>query len=182
MITLQTKRLQLRPVTSADLDAVVALGADARVMSFLGGVMSLERCVAWMEVQLAHWRDHAFGRFMVERDGVFVGLAGLSRTDFDAGITPAIEVAWRFAFDHWGNGYATEAARCVIDDGFQRVGLREIVGVTATINARSRRVMDRLGMIHSPADTFDHPQLPVGDPLREHVVYRLLRGGETLSG
>ena len=175
MISFRTERLHLRPVRATDLAAVAALGADVRVMASLGGVASHERSGTWLEHQIAHWQTHAFGRFVIERDGVFVGLAGLSRTDFDAGITPAIEVAWRLVFDHWGQGYATEGARCVLHDGFQRVGLREIVAVTATGNVRSRRVMDRLGMIHSPADTFDHPLLPAGDPLREHVVYRLLR-------
>jgi RimJ/RimL family protein N-acetyltransferase len=88
---------------------------------------------------------------------------------------PGIEIAWRLAFEHWGMGYATEAARAVIDDGFGRIGLDAIVGVTTPGNARSRRVMERLGMSHSPGETFEHSLLPEGDPLRTHVVYRLTR-------
>ncbi len=83
-----------------------------------------------------------------------------------------VEIAWRLAFDAWGRGYATEAARAVLDDGFGRVGLREIVAVTAEINARSRRVAASLGMVESPSEAFDHPRLPPESPLRRHVLYR----------
>jgi ribosomal-protein-alanine N-acetyltransferase len=128
-----------------------------------------------MERQLKHWRQNGFGRFAVDRDGVVVGFVGLTRTDFDASFTPAVEIAWRLSFEHWGCGYATEAARAVVRDGFDRLGLDEIVGVTTPGNVRSRRVMDRLGMVYSPGDTFEHPLVPEGDPLRLHVVYRLAR-------
>jgi RimJ/RimL family protein N-acetyltransferase len=60
-----------------------------------------------------------------------------------------------------------------VGDGFERVGLHEIVGVTTPDNVRSRRIMDRLGMVFSPGETFEHPRVPEGDPRRRHVVYRL---------
>jgi RimJ/RimL family protein N-acetyltransferase len=134
-------------VKAADLDVVVALGADERVMAWFGGPVAAEHGAAWMERQLEHGRQHRFGRFAVDRDGVIVGFVGLTRTDFDAGFTPAVEIAWRLSFDHWGRGYATEAARAVIRDGFDRLGLDEIVAVTTLGNVRSRHVMDRLGMV-----------------------------------
>ncbi|MGH7439945.1 MAG: GNAT family N-acetyltransferase, partial [Polyangiaceae bacterium] len=83
----------------------------------------------------------------------------------------------------WGKGYATEAARAVMSEGFAR-RLDVIVAVTATGNARSRRVMDRLGMAWSPGETFEYPRLPADHPLREHVVYRVTREawGEEASG
>jgi RimJ/RimL family protein N-acetyltransferase len=170
-----TERLRLRPVRSDDLDVFTALGADERVMAPFGGAVSRARTAEWLERMLEHWRAHGFGRFYVERAGTFVGAVGLWRSDFDAGIVPGIEVAWRLAFDHWGNGYATEAARAVIGDGFGRLDLDSIVAVTTPGNVRSRRVMDRLGMTLSPGETFEHRLLPEGDPLRTHVVYRLLR-------
>jgi RimJ/RimL family protein N-acetyltransferase len=170
-----TERLRLRPVQSDDLDVFAALGADDRVMAPFGGAVSRAWTAEWLERMLAHWRAHGFGRFFVQHAGTFVGAVGLSRSDFDEGIVPGVEVAWRLAFDHWGNGYATEAARAVIGDGFGRLGLDSIVGVTTPGNLRSRRVMDRLGMVLSPGETFEHRLLPEGDPLRTHVVYRLLR-------
>jgi RimJ/RimL family protein N-acetyltransferase len=174
-IVIVTDRLRLRPVRSEDLEVIEALGADPRVMMWFGGTMTAEKSGAWLERQLRHWREHGYGRFAVEREGVVVGFVGLSQADFDAGIVPAVEVAWRLVFDHWGQGYATEAARAAIRDGFERLGLDEIVGVTTPGNTRSRRVMDRLGMVHTPTDTLEHPSVPEGDPLRLHVVYRISR-------
>jgi len=170
-----TERLRLRRVRESDLPAVEALGADGRVMAPFGGPATKEKSREWLARLLAHWTKHAFGRFFVEHADAFVGVVGLSRTEFDAGIVPGVEISWRLAFDQWGKGYATEAARAVIDDGFGRVGLPEIVSVTTPDNLRSRRVMDRLGMSHSPGETFEHPLVPEGDPRRTHVVYRLWR-------
>ena len=86
---------------------------------------------------------------------------------------PAVEIGWRLAAEHWGHGYATEAARAVLAFGFERLGLPEIVSFTTTANVRSRRVMEKLGMRHSPDDDFMHPLIPDGHPLRPHVLYRL---------
>lgn len=171
---LRTGRLELRPVSLADLDDAVRLGTDARVMAFLAGAMSPEGCAAWHARQLSHWERHGFGRYHVTHSGVFVGYVGLMRDDFDAGVVPGVEVAWRLVFEAWGKGYATEAARAVMREGFAR-GLDAIVAVTAAGNAPSRRVMDRLGMAWSPGETFEYPRLPAGHPLREHVVYRVRR-------
>jgi ribosomal-protein-alanine N-acetyltransferase len=174
--TLHTARLRLRPLVPGDTEAAVAVGADERVMAAFGGAQGREQSEAWLARQLAHWRDHGFGRFVVEADRAFVGFVGLSRHDFDAGIVPDVEIAWRLAFARWGRGYATEAARAVLRDGFERLGFERIVAVTASTNVRSRRVMERLGMTPAPAEAFDHPLVPAGSPLVRHVVYRATRG------
>ena len=85
----------------------------------------------------------------------------------------AVEVGWRLAKESWGNGYATEAARAAVDDGFDRLGLDEIVSFTAVDNIRSQRVMQKIGMTRNPAEDFDHPNIPVGHPLCRHVLYRI---------
>jgi RimJ/RimL family protein N-acetyltransferase len=177
LVELFTERLHLRPVRAEDAGVVAAIGADERVMEWFGGAFSREKSDEWLARVIAHWDEHGFGRFAVVANGAVVGFVGLSRTDFDAGIVPGVEVAWRLGFDQWGRGYATEAARAVLRDGFERLGLDVIVACTAASNARSRRVMARLGMVHSPAETFEHPLVPAGDPLRRHVVYGLSRPG-----
>jgi RimJ/RimL family protein N-acetyltransferase len=174
-VEIVTERLRLCEIRSGHLDAAAALGADDRVMAWLGGILPPEKSAAWLERQLGQWRRHGLGPFAVERDRVCVGFVGLSRTDFDAGIVPGIEVAWRLGFDHWGKGYATEAARAVIGDAFSRLGLNEVLAVTTPDNIRSRSVMGRLGMAYSPCDTFEHPRVPEGDARRTHIVYRLSR-------
>jgi RimJ/RimL family protein N-acetyltransferase len=91
---------------------------------------------------------------------------------FDADFTPCVEIGWRLAFEHWGKGYATEAARVAIEFGFTK-GLEEIVSFTPPANRRSVAVMERLGMTY--AGEFDHPRLAPGHALRRHVLYRLGR-------
>jgi ribosomal-protein-alanine N-acetyltransferase len=121
----------------------------------------------------------------------FIGFTGLSVPRFEAPFTRAarqaprsgarseaqpsevVEIGWRIARAHWGCGYATEAARAALAHAFGPLGLDEVVSFTAVGNARSRRVMEKLGMTHDPADDFDHPSLPPGHPLRRHVLYRI---------
>ncbi len=172
---LRTERLELRPPCANDFELIYGLNRDPRVMAPLGGLQSATQSVAWLERQLEHFEAHGYGRYVVQRGAEFVGFVGLSRTDFERGLVPGVEVAWRLAFKHWGHGYATEAARAVIQEGFERFALPEVIAVTSHGNLPSRRVMERLGMTHSERDTFAHPVLPPGDPLREHVLYRLPR-------
>jgi RimJ/RimL family protein N-acetyltransferase len=80
------------------------------------------------------------------------------------------------AFEHWGHGYATEAARLALGHGFAALALAEIVSFTSATNQRSRAVMERLGMRRDPKDDFDRPALPEGHPLRPHVLYRIDSG------
>jgi RimJ/RimL family protein N-acetyltransferase len=69
----------------------------------------------------------------------------------------------------------TEGAHAIVRYGFETLGLEELVSFTVPANARSRRVIEKLGMTHDPDDDFDHPRLPAGHPLRRHVLYRLNR-------
>ena len=92
---------------------------------------------------------------------------------FSAAFTPCVEVGWRLAAEHWGRGYAAEAAAAALTHGFETRGLDEIVSFTSVGHSRSRRVMEKLGMSHDPADDFDHPNLPLDHPINRHVLYRL---------
>jgi len=88
---------------------------------------------------------------------------------------PAVEIGWRLAAGYWGQGLATEGARAVVRHAFETAGLTSLVSFTVPQNLRSRRVMEKLGMVHDPSDDFDHPRLPEGHPLRRHLLYRLHR-------
>ena len=120
---------------------------------------------------------NGYGLWAVEvpDEAEFIGYVGLAPANFEAHFTPAVEVGWRLARTYWGRGFAIEAARAAVADGFNRVALDEIVSFTVPANLRSVRVMERLGMTHDPADDFDHPRLPIRHPLRRHVLYRLKR-------
>jgi RimJ/RimL family protein N-acetyltransferase len=123
----------------------------------------------------ARFDRQGFGLWAVEVVGVvpFIGFVGLNPPSFEAHFTPAIEIGWRLARAHWGRGYATEGAKAALAFGFEQLGLAEIVSFTVPANEASWRVMERLGMTRDPADDFDHPALPVGHPLRRHILYRL---------
>jgi RimJ/RimL family protein N-acetyltransferase len=125
----------------------------------------------------AHNDLHGFAYWAVELPGAapLIGAIGLTRVDFPDAFGEAVEIGWRLARPYWGSGYATEAARAVIEDGFYRLGVAEIVAFTVPANQRSRRVMERLGMNHDPADDFDFHRFKEGHPLRRHVLYRLQR-------
>jgi ribosomal-protein-alanine N-acetyltransferase len=174
---LETPRLLLRRWRDEDREPFAALNADPEVMRYFPAPLTREQSDAMVDRIEAHFGEHDWGLWGVERraDGVFLGFVGLSPAVFEAPFTPAVEVGWRLAREAWGAGYATEAASAALADGFERLALVEIVSLTAVGNERSRRVMERLGMRRDPADDFEHPAVPPGHPLRPHVLYRLRR-------
>jgi len=167
----------LRRWTPRDLPAFAEMNADSRVMEFLPKLLSREESDAFANRIGDHFDCHGFGFWAVEIAGIdtFAGFVGLSVPRFQAHFTPCVEVGWRLAYEHWGHGYATEAATAAINFGFTKIGMDQIVSFTVPNNHRSRRVMERLGMTHSPADDFEHPAFAVGHRLRQHVLYRLPR-------
>jgi RimJ/RimL family protein N-acetyltransferase len=179
MTEFETERLRLRGWRDEDLPALVALNADPRVMEYFPAVRSPAESAAMLARLRLHWERHGFGWWVLERraDREFVGIAGLLVPGFEAAFTPCVEVGWRLPVHAWGHGYATEAARAALRHGFQALAppMEEILAFSVPGNGRSRRVMERLGMRHDPADDFDHPELPEGHPLRRHVLYRLTR-------
>ena len=174
---LRTDRLLLRPWRDSDLAPFAELCADPRVMEHMPSLLTRAEREAMVARIARSFSDHGLGLWAIEVPGSapFIGYAGLSIPAFEAPFMPCVEVGWRLARGHWGAGYATEAARAAIADGFERLALGEIVSFTILANRRSWRVMERLGMHRSPADDFDHPRLPPGHELRPHILYRLAR-------
>jgi RimJ/RimL family protein N-acetyltransferase len=174
---LSTERLVLRAWRDTDLAPFAALNADPRVMEHFASPLSRAESDAMVERIRRHFASHGFGLWAMEAPGVagFIGFVGLVHVPFTAPFTPAVEVGWRLAAEHWGHGYATEGARRALEVGFEQLQLEQIVSITMPANQRSRHVMEKLGMRRSPADDFDHPRLPEGHPLRRHVLYRLSR-------
>lgn len=131
----------------------------------------------WLADRIArHFDVHGFGLWAAEvrETGAFAGFIGLSVPIFRAHFVPCVEIGWRLDPAWWNRGLATEGARAVLRYGFETLGLEEILSFTVPDNLPSRRVMEKLGMTHNPADDFDHPGVPEG-PLRRHVLYRVRR-------
>src|SRR5436190_6868076 len=179
-VTLSSGRVCLRRWRDEDREAFAAMNSDARVMEFYPGRLSRSESDAMVDGILKHFSEHGFGLWAIEVPNVapFIGFTGLSVKRFPAPFTPCVEVGWRLAFEHWGHGYATEAARLALGYGFGTLSLRDVVSYTSVRNDRSRAVMDRLGMRRDPADDFDHPALPETHPLRRHALYRLRSGSD----
>ena len=175
LVTLSSDRICLRQWRDEDREAFAAMNADAQVMEFFRGRLTRVESDAMVDAIQVHFSEFGFGLWAIEVPGVapFIGFAGLAVPRFRAHFTPCVEIGWRLAFEHWGHGYATEAARLALAHGFEAVALPEIISYTSVANHRSRAVMERLGMRQVPADDFDYPMLPAGHRLRPHVLYRL---------
>ncbi len=172
---IETPRLILRRWRQEDLPIFAEQNADPETMRFYPAPLTRAESDAYAARHIRHMEEHGFAKWAVEAPGVapFIGAVGLAWVSFEADFVPAVEIGWRINRRYWGSGYATEAAQAAIDDGFTRIGLSEIVALTALPNTPSIRVMERLGMTR--AQEFDHPKVPAGSGLKRHVLYRLAR-------
>ncbi len=140
-----TERLLMRPWHVEDLAAFHRIFGDGRVIWWgpePHSEASARRLVTVIEEQDTPLPG--LGQFaVVERTGGrVVGNVLLKPASFEEGI----ELGYHFSFDAWGHGYATEAARATLQHGFARLGLDRVVAAVAQSNARSLRVVERLGM------------------------------------
>lgn len=150
------------------------MGADPRVMEFFPSTYDRVQAEASASRMRERLDRNGYGWWVLEVKGgpAFAGVIALQDVPFEAHFTPALEVGWRLIYEQWGHGYATEAARAAIDFAFSDLGRTEVVAMTAAINLRSQRVMQRLGMTYDATDDFENPLPDVGDRLRPHVLYR----------
>ncbi|WP_426566812.1 kynureninase [Angustibacter sp. McL0619] len=172
---LRTSRLLLRHWTDADRRPYAALNADPEVMRHFPHPLDRASSDAMVDRLESALDERGWGLWAVERldTGDFIGFTGLSPAD-DLPPSPCVEVGWRLARAHWGQGFAPEAARAALEVGFDGLGLDEVVSFTTTANARSRRVMTKLGLTHRPERDFDHPRTP-GWHGQRHVLYAISR-------
>ena len=168
---LTTERLVLRRWTDADRAPFAELNADPEVMRYFPNVMTKQESDAMVDRIEQGFENNGFGLWAVEIDGRFAGLTGLNRTTFDTPMGPHVEIGWRFAKWSWGQGYATEAAQCVLDAAFADLGLTEVFSFTTETNHPSERVMQRIGMTRRGDLDFDHPNTPGWWGVK-HIVYQ----------
>ena len=170
---IETQRLILRRWRDTDRDPYSAMMADPQVADALGGVLDRAQVDRSIDRNEAAFEQHGVGRFAVERraDGRFLGHSGLMPIPKALPTAPGFEIGWALAKDAWGAGYASEAARAAIADGFTRIGLVEIIAYTTLGNLRSQAVMARVGLAGTPDRDFDHPMFPAGHPLCRHLVF-----------
>ncbi len=181
LIKLRTDRLVLRRWREEDRRPFAAMNADPAVMEYFLAPLTRAESDALADRIETHLEDRGYGLWAVEIPDTapFIGFVGLADAPADLPPAPGVEIGWRLAREHWGCGYATEAARAALHFGFSTVGLVEVVSFTSAANQRSRRVMERLGMRRDKAGDFEHPSFAPGDLFRPHALYRLSSGPET---
>ncbi len=174
-VVIRTPRLVLRPFTDVDREPFYELNTHPAVAQSLGSAPTRAESDAMVVRYSEELERESWGLWAVEVAGgdPFVGMVGLHRVRPHLPCAPAVEVGWRLHPDHWGHGYATEAAGASLRHGFEVGELEEIVAFTTVRNTRSQAVMARLGMVRDPSGDFEHPGLPAGSPLRPHVLYRV---------
>ena len=142
---LSTERLVLRPVTADDHAALLAHWTlpDVRRFLFDGAAVSAAEVAATIEESVRDFAASGYGIWVVE-SGSRTGLVGT------AGLRPleesGLEIFYSLAPGAWGQGYATEAARAVVDYGLGALGLPEVLAEVDEGNTASVAVVKRLGM------------------------------------
>ena len=172
---IHTNRLLLRQWKKEDYLPFAQMNSDPRVMEFFPSVLKKEESDALADRIIDLIQKNGWGLWALScpKKHEFMGFVGLMEVTFDAPFTPAIEIGWRLAAEQWGKGYATEAALAVLDFAFSELQLEEIVSLTAEVNERSIKVMEKVAMHRNPEDDFNHIKLPKGHVLERHVLYRL---------
>ena len=172
----QSPRLVLRAWDPGDLEALAEMHDNFAVMRHFPAMLTRAQSDALAARWQAGLDEKGWGVWAVElrETGEFLGAIGLAEPRFYCPDVPHAEVLWRLKRVAWGRGYASEGATACLEFGFEQLGLQEIVSFTALTNARSKKVMERIGMHDAHAD-FDHPGLPPGHRLSRHCLYRITR-------
>jgi RimJ/RimL family protein N-acetyltransferase len=171
---IETARLRLRAWRDSDRTAMAAMLAHPEVMQDWGGPLSRAASDEKVDRYAAAFREHGFTRWVVERDGAFVGYVGIITHAVSHALGAHADIGWRLVREAWGHGLATEAAAAALCDGFERIGLREVLAYTSAANARSQAVMHRLHLARDAARDF----MSSANGITEHELVWVARAGD----
>lgn len=174
VIEFDTPRLKLRQWKKDDFPVFAALNADPVVMEYFPNPLTETESNKMANRIQSDISERGWGFWAVEEKSSenFTGFVGLHTPIPELPFSPCVEIGWRLDKAYWGKGYATEAARAALKVAFEHLELPEIYSFTPAGNIRSRAVMERISMVNTGQD-FEYPQIPVGHPLRKHVLYKL---------
>lgn len=145
MSVLTTPKLVIRPWTATDREALERMAFDPEMVRYVtnGVPWTRERVNEFLLRQARYADAHgiAFGAVALREGGEVVGLCGIQPLD-----SGEFELGWWIWKDHWGKGYATEAAAAVVEHASQVMGLERLVAVIDPPNVASIRVAEKLGM------------------------------------
>ncbi len=141
-----TNRLEIRAFESSDVKALIPILADPDVMEYSSkGPLSEVQTAAFVDWCIRSYDEFGYGQWAVieKSSGRLVGYCGLSRTTVDG--CDEVEIGYRLAKDRWGMGLATEAARAVLDFGFESCNLESVVAIVAPDHTASIHILEKLG-------------------------------------
>lgn len=176
---LETKRLILREWRDEDRAPFAAIIGDPEVRRFFPTLGTRADADAGIDRAIARLAEHRMSFLPVvdKTNDAFLGMTGLAPIPDETRAAipshPEVEIGWQLDESCWGQGYAPEAAQAWLDYAWDVLNLPEVVAFTAVLNRPSQRVMEKLGMIRTPDDDFEHPGVPEGHKLRPHVLYRI---------
>ena len=145
---LETKRLMLRSMQAADIDDLLVIFTDPKVMdSFDSPPFDREQMSRWLQRNLDHQEEYGYGLFSVilKTNGLLIGDCGLEIMDVDG--ARAAELGYDFRSDRWNQGLATEAASAVRDYAFDVLKLPKLISLIRVKNTASQRVSEKIGMM-----------------------------------
>ncbi|GLR58437.1 GNAT family N-acetyltransferase [Rhizobium indigoferae] len=149
---LKTERLTLREITPADLPFLHRIFGDAECMRYYPGIKSFDETARWFQrLAFDSYTSHGFGLWAVtdRQSGTLLGDCGITLQETSAGPEP--EIGYHLWRDHWGKGYAIEAAAACRDHALHDLGLARIVSIVRPDNIPSQRVAER---VHRRRETF----------------------------
>ena len=143
---LSTPRLTLRRLRTEDVDAILAVIGDPIAMQYYPRHYTCEDAVDWIERNQRRYENDGLGlmALVLNRTGEVIGDCGIVRQDVEG--ESMLEVGYHLHRDHWGHGYATEAARACMDYAFRELAATRVVSLIRAENVPSRRVAERNGM------------------------------------
>ncbi|WP_340081599.1 GNAT family N-acetyltransferase [Terribacillus sp. FSL K6-0262] len=146
----ETERLLIRPYTSDDMTFLESLVGDPRVVRYIGNgrPRTKEGARLFFNWNLSHTKgDDRLGlQVLIEKDtGEKIGHAGLVPQEIDG--VMELEVGYWIAPDHWGKGFATEAAAAFKDTAIHQLDKARVIALIFPDNMASRRVAEKIGMV-----------------------------------
>ena len=137
---LETERLMLRRPTLADVKEIARLANDRRIAENarrLPHPYSPDDAVAFVRAIANDKRETVF---LIENNHAPVGMVGV-----DGRAPEAPELGYWLGVEHWGQGFATEAARAVIDFTFEEFAIEHLISGARVTNPSSRNILEKCG-------------------------------------
>jgi ribosomal-protein-alanine N-acetyltransferase len=146
-LRLDTPRLSLRLMRSSDLDDLLEIFGDPKVMaSFGGAIFDRVQMERWLQRNIEHQDEHGYGLFSVilKPHGQLIGDCGLEHMGIEGDLV--FELGYDFRSEYWNQGFATEAATAVRDYAFDILQLPRLISLIRVGNSASARVSEKIGM------------------------------------